>query len=64
MSISPDDPGFMDNPGVTLDYLVAYIAWGLDLADLKQLAINSLEHAAISEDEKAKIRIFFDRKWT
>jgi len=56
VSISPDDPGFFDSPGVTLDYVVAYLAWGLDLGDLKKLALNSLEHASISESEKEKIR--------
>lgn len=56
MSISPDDPGFFDSPGVTLDYVVAYLAWGLDLADLKKLALNSLEHAAVSEEQKEKTK--------
>lgn len=63
VSISPDDPGFFGNPGVTLDYLVAYIAWGLDLTDLKKLALNSLEHAAIPEEDKVPLRAYFDHKW-
>ena len=64
VSISPDDPGFFGNPGVTLDYLVAYVAWGLDLADLKKLALNSLEHSAISQEDKAEILTFFNHAWT
>ena len=64
VSISPDDPGFFGNPGVTLDYLVAYVAWGLDLADLKKLALNSLEHSAISQEDKAEILSFFNYAWT
>jgi len=34
ISINPDDQGFFDAKGVTLDYILAYLAWGLDLADL------------------------------
>lgn len=63
VSISPDDPGFFDSPGVTLDYVVAYLAWGLDLGDLKKLALNSLEHAAVSEADKQKIKAYFDYAW-
>lgn len=37
VSISCDDPGFFGVSGVTLDYLVAYLAWDLDLTDLKQM---------------------------
>jgi adenosine deaminase CECR1 len=35
ISISPDDPGFFGYEGVTMDYLYAFIAWELNLADLK-----------------------------
>ena len=42
VSINPDDPGFMGYEGVTLDYLYAFLAWDLNIADLKQLCINSL----------------------
>jgi len=63
VSISPDDPGFFDSPGVTLDYVVAYIAWNLDLSDLKQLCLNSLKHAAIPEEDKEKVRQYFDYSW-
>lgn len=63
VSISPDDPGFFDNPGVTLDYLVAYIAWGLDLTDLRKLALNSLDHCTLPQNEKDEIRVFFEYKW-
>lgn len=60
VSISPDDPGFFDSPGVTLDYVVAYLAWGLDLMDIKKLCINSLEHSTAREVDKAKVRQYFE----
>lgn len=63
VSINPDDPGFMGYDGVTLDYLYAFLSWDLDLADLEQLALNSLTYASIPEDEKQKILQFFDYKW-
>lgn len=63
VSLSPDDQGFWDAKGVTLDYIMAYLAWGLDLGDLKQLCLNSLTHASINEDEKAALTEFFNYKW-
>ena len=63
VSINPDDHGFFNSPGVTLDYLIAYMEWGLSLTDIKQLCLNSLEHASVPEEEKVKLRKFFDYKW-
>ena len=63
VSINPDDPGFFDYEGVTLDYVYAFLAWELSIADLKQLCLNSLEYAEISRKEKIKLRDFFDERW-
>ena len=66
VSINPDDQGFFDAKGVTLDYLLVYLAWGLDLADLKQLCLSSLEYASISEeseDYRKDMKEFFNYKW-
>lgn len=60
VSISPDDPGFFDTPGVTIDYLLVYIAWDLDLCDLKKLCLNSLEHSTVTKEEKVAIYEFFN----
>ena len=36
----------------TLDWYQAYMGWGLDLADLKQLALNSLRYSSMTETQK------------
>ena len=63
VSISPDDHGFFGSPGVTLDFLVAYLAWDLNLMDLKQLCLNSIEFASVDEEHKVKLNTFFEYKW-
>ena len=63
VSISPDDHGFFCSPGVTLDYMMAFLSWDLNLMDLKQLCLNSIEFASISEDEKESLHDFFNYKW-
>jgi adenosine deaminase CECR1 len=62
-SINPDDNGFFNSPGVTLDFVEAYMSWDLDLSDLKSLAINSLEFASISQQEKDDLFVFFEGRW-
>jgi Adenosine deaminase len=64
VTISPDDPGFMGYEGVTLDYFYAFLAWDLDLKDMKKLALNSITWAAIYEDEKVELKNFFEHKWS
>ena len=63
VSISPDDPGFMGYDGVTLDYLYAFLAWELDIADLKKLCHNSIKYASITDSEKKELTKLFDYKW-
>jgi len=63
VSISPDDPGFMGYTGTTLDYLYVFLAWDLDIADLKQLCINSIKYATITDEEKTDLTEFFEYKW-
>ena len=64
VSISSDDHGFFDSPGVTLDWLIAYLAWGLSLNDMKQLCINSIEYSSVSAADKKALTEFFNYKWT
>ena len=46
-----------------MDYLYAYLCWDLNLMDLKQLCLNSIEFAAISEADKKNLENFFNYKW-
>jgi adenosine deaminase CECR1 len=62
-SISSDDPALFHYDGVTLDFCYAFLAWELDLADLKQLCVNSIDYASISNTEKHHLRKFFEYKW-
>jgi adenosine deaminase CECR1 len=62
-SISSDDHGFWGSPGVTLDYVIAYLSWDLNLRDLKQMCLNTIHAASISEAEKKDLQQFFDYKW-
>lgn len=50
--LGADDPGTFGYNEFTVDWYYAFMAWGLDLVDLKQLAKNSLEYSAMSDSEK------------
>ena len=63
VTISPDDPGFMYYEGVTLDYVYCYLAWELDMSDLKQLCQNTITYASASDEYKKKLQEFFNEKW-
>jgi hypothetical protein len=46
-----------------MDYLVAYMAWDLDILDILKIAENSYKYASISEETKAKYIPFFHNRW-
>ncbi len=43
---------------------MAFMAWGIDLKGLKQLAMNSLLYSAMDEEEKEQALQFWQMKWT
>ena len=60
--LCPDDPGVMQHT-FSHDYYEAFMAWGLDLKSLKQLAINSLSYSAMNETEKERALKTWEEKW-
>jgi adenosine deaminase CECR1 len=63
-SISSDDPGFFGYEGVTMDYLMAYIAWDLSIRDIKKLSLNGIEYSNIDRDHKTYLKDeIFSKEW-
>ena len=60
--LSPDDAAIMRN-SISHDFYVAFMAWGLDLRALKQLALNSLVHSAMDADEKKRAIARWEKRW-
>ncbi|HEX8425493.1 hypothetical protein [Hymenobacter sp.] len=63
ISISPDDPSIFDYVGVTPDYWSIFLAWELDLRDLKQLALNGIEYGFLTTEEKQRARATWQQQW-
>lgn len=63
LSISSDDPLIFDYAGLSYDFWSIYLAWELDLRQLKQLCRNSLIYSALEAEEKAIALIAWERKW-
>ncbi len=45
--IANDDPQIFGNAGLTYDFISAFLAWDLDLWQIKQLIVNSIVYSAI-----------------
>mmetsp|Transcript_26888 Transcript_26888/g.23737 ORF Transcript_26888/g.23737 Transcript_26888/m.23737 type:complete len:378 (-) Transcript_26888:44-1177(-) len=64
VTISSDDPTFWKYQGISLDFTYAYLAWQLDLKDVKQLAINSIKHSSVQENLKPNLFKKFEEDWS
>ncbi len=60
--LSPDDPGMMQH-SLSHDFYAAFMAWGLDLRTLKQLARNSLVYSAMNADERTRALAAWEQRW-
>jgi adenosine deaminase CECR1 len=61
--ICPDDPGIWKCT-FSYDFYAAFMAWGLDLKCLKQLAMNSLIYSAMGPEEKERALRYWRKKWS
>lgn len=52
--IGSDDPFMFGSSGISFDFFEVIVAWNLDLSDVKQLIINSINYSALSLYEKEK----------
>jgi adenosine deaminase CECR1 len=60
--LAPDDPGVMRHT-FSYDFYQAFMAWELDLRELKQLAMNSLLHSAMDPEEKRQALAVWRERW-
>jgi len=63
--LSPDDPAIFcvgEHP-FSYDLWVAFMTWNMDVATLKMLAINSIEHALLDESEKSRALRIWEKQW-
>jgi adenosine deaminase CECR1 len=61
--LSSDDPGIFQS-SLTHDFYAAFMAWGLDLRALKQLAMNSLHYSAMTAEERSRAMTVWQQRWT
>jgi adenosine deaminase CECR1 len=51
--IGGDDPATFGYNELTFDFYLIYLAWGLDLSDLKKLSLNSIQYSSLTIEDKA-----------
>lgn len=55
VTLNSDDPTFWGYNGLSLDFTYAFLAWQLDLKDIKQMAINSIKQSSVEQGTKDKL---------
>jgi adenosine deaminase CECR1 len=63
ISINPDDPAMFGYTGVTHDWVAVTLAWDLTLGDIKRLIVNSIEDAAMTDQERAELMTRWQTQW-
>jgi adenosine deaminase CECR1 len=61
--LAGDDPGSFGYNQLTVDFYLATMAWGLNLADLKQFAWNSIQYSSLPNDRKIEGFQKWENQW-
>ena len=47
-----------------MDYVVAFLAWELNIRDLKKLSLNGITYSSVDDETKKQLKEeVFPRKW-
>lgn len=63
VTISDDDPAYMENVSLVDDIFAAVVCWDLSLADLRSLMRNSIEAAFMSDDARKQLMAEWESQW-
>jgi adenosine deaminase CECR1 len=63
-TLSSDDPGIFRSAELSDDFAVAHLAWGLDLATLKQLTLVSIRQSTLPASDKQRQFTRFESRWS
>lgn len=61
--LASDDPLILRTSGLSYDFWEAIMAWNLDLADIKQLCLNSILYSSLDESEKQQALHIWKEDW-
>ena len=61
--IAGDDPGSFGYNDLTVDYYLAFMAWGLTLYDLREIANNSIRYSSLPDRTRTIGFAEFKRQW-
>lgn len=61
--LGSDDPMLFKTSGLSYDFWEAIMAWNLDLADIKQLCMNSIIYSSLDPEEKKQAMASWEKAW-
>ena len=61
--LGSDDPELFQSRELSDDFALAYLAWGLDLGALKELALQSIAASTLPAQAKQRQLTSFRRDW-
>lgn len=61
--IAGDDPGSFGYNDLTVDYYLAFMSWGLNLYDFREIANNSIRYSSLNTADKINGYNKFDALW-
>lgn len=63
IAIASDDPAMFNVSGVSYDFYSIVRAWDLNLAEIKQLCLNSIKYSGGTKSEKKKLESDWRARW-
>lgn len=63
VTLCSDDPAYQEHETLTDDFFAAIASWNLSVADIKQLAINSIMYSGVDAYQRKKLLQAFNAQW-
>lgn len=63
VALCSDDPVYQEHEQLTDDFFAAICAWGLGIAEIKQLCVNSILYSELDEKNKSRLIKHWKKAW-
>lgn len=61
--LASDDPAYQEHTMLVDDFFAAIICWDLNLAEVKQLCINSINYSGVDDMQKKALMSAWEEEW-
>ena len=64
ITLASDDPAYEEHTELVDDFFAAIVCWDLNLDEVKQLCLNSIQYSGLDDVQKKRLQENWEKEWS